>query len=467
MKTRFTLMMILALGALAFVGCSDDCETTTPDTEIPDLDFAGSDACMTCHTTQHANWVESGHPYKLTKIQGESPDALFPALSAFPNDPVLPPAGYTWETISYTIGGYGWKMRWIDSDGYIITANDDTQYNFEDGSRVVYHPDDPIGTKPYDCGRCHTTGWVDSDDGDATNNQDGLEGMVGTFFAGGVHCEQCHGMGSRHVSSPENFAMTKDTSSALCGQCHTRDSENRIAAKGGFIKHHEQYDEWLHSPHNSGTGCNTCHDPHSSVKFDETASGVGTTTTCSSIDCHGTAYQGAGQKHNGMPGCVDCHMPKASKSAIAAGTYVGDIRTHIWNINTDAVGRTDGMFNEAGNLVKMDEGGQAYVTLDFACYSCHASEQGGEGIARYLTLQELSDFVTGDDGEGPIERLTPTGREPGRMVRLPLFGPGPGQPRPGSCVSLVFRGRSRFAGPSNLRHLLRVGLPLDRARNGA
>ena len=123
--------------------------------------------------------------------------------------------------------------------------------------------------------------------------------------------------------------------------------------------------------------------------------GDGTIMTCT--ECHSIAagddqdYDGANLNHNGMPGCVDCHMPKASRSAINLTDFVGDIRTHIFNINTDPVGKTDGMFNAEGNLVKMDEAGQAAVTLDFACYSCHKSEEGGEGIASYQTLQELSD----------------------------------------------------------------------------
>jgi hypothetical protein len=413
MRKHLIILLALLAGALIFTGCSEDCDTTTtPPATIPDVAFAGSDKCMTCHQDEHANWEKSGHPYKLTKIEGVRPDLLFPDMSAFPMDPVEPPVGYDWTQISYTIGGYGWKMRWVDNNGYIITQNDDTQYNFENQTRVAYHPEKPIGSKPYDCGKCHTTGWVDSDDNDATNNQDGLEGMTGTFFAGGVHCEQCHGMGTRHVAAPSDFAMTKDTSSALCGQCHTRDAENRIAASGGFIKHHEQYDEWLHSPHNSdgrGTGCINCHDPHSSVKFDGDMPGIGTTTACT--DCHSLAagsdqdYDGANQKHNSLPTCVTCHMPKASKSAIKLNEYVGDIRTHIWNINSAPVGKLDpddGMIIELGDtdLVRLDEFGQASVTLDFACYSCHRSEAGGEGTAPYKTLQELSDFVTGNDGTG-------------------------------------------------------------------
>ena len=413
MKKLHLMLLVLAACGLAFTGCSDD-ETAAPPVDPPELAFVGSDACMSCHTEEHTNWQDSGHPYKLTKIEGVSPDALFPTFSKFPGDPILPPAGYDWADITYTIGGYGWKMRWIDSNGYIITQNADTQYNFEDQSRVAYHDEIPIGEKKYDCGRCHTTGWVDSDDGDATNNQDGLEGMVGTFFAGGVHCEQCHGMGSQHVFS-RSFDMTVDRTSALCGQCHTRNEDNSIAASGGFIKHHEQYDEWRHSPHNAdgASGCNTCHDPHSSVKLEGDAAGIGTTKTCN--DCHSADgefsigpdnYDGANQKHNGFPTCVNCHMPKASKSAIAADTYVGDIRTHIWSINTAAVDRTTGMFEAGGSPVIEDGEGQAMVTLDFACYSCHSDGAGNDGFAQELTLQELSDFVTGADGAGPIHPQT-------------------------------------------------------------
>ncbi len=411
MSKYLVILLALLAGALVFTGCSDDCDTTTPPVTIPDVAFAGSDKCMSCHQENYDKWVDSGHPYKLTKIDGQSPELQFPDHAAFPNDIVVPPTGYTWDDISYTIGGYGWKMRWIDNDGFIVTGIPSNQYNFETETWSDYHLLDPTGSKEYnsDCGRCHTTGWVDSDDGDDTNNQDGMKGMTGTFFAGGVHCEQCHGMGTRHVAANADFRMTVDSSSAFCGKCHTRDEENRIEydTGRGFIKHHEQYDEWLHSPHNSdarGTGCNDCHDPHSSVKFDDVLASIGTTKTCT--DCHSIAagsdqdYDGANLKHMVKIDCKFCHMPKASRSAINLTDYVGDIRTHIFNINSDAVGAAEGMFISDDKFVKTDEVGQAAVTLDFACYSCHSDGNGGGGSGISWTLQELSDFVTGNDGTG-------------------------------------------------------------------
>ncbi len=360
----------------------------------PVMAYVGSDACSTCHESHHARWIESGHPYELIKIFAAPPIQSFPEIAQYPRDPVGPPMGYTWNDISYTIGGYGWKMLWIDSNGYIITGIENNQYNFESDTWSNYHPADPPGTKPYNCGPCHTTGWEPSDDGDPTNNQDGLEGMVGTFFAGGVHCEQCHGQGDSHVNDPQNVDMVVDSSSELCGQCHTRLVDNHIAASGGFIKQHEQYDEWLHSPHVAGPGCNTCHDPHSSVKFDPAALGYGTLISCQ--DCH--AEQAAYIAHNGIPTCTDCHMPKASKSAVTISAYQGDLRTHIWSINTAPVGRVDGMFNEAGNLVIEDAQGQAQITLDFACYGCHQDEDGQGGDFSMKTLEDLAVFASNIHG---------------------------------------------------------------------
>ena len=100
----------------------------------PVMAYVGSDVCSNCHDSHYARWVNSGHPYELIKIFDASPDLSFPFFAAFPNDPVEPPLGYTWSDISYTIGGYGWKMRWIDSNGYIITGIDNNQYNFENNN---------------------------------------------------------------------------------------------------------------------------------------------------------------------------------------------------------------------------------------------------------------------------------------------------------------------------------------------
>ncbi|RMF18940.1 MAG: hypothetical protein D6760_13500, partial [Deltaproteobacteria bacterium] len=157
------------------------------------------------------------------------------------------------------------------------------------------------------------------------------------------------------------------------------------------IRHHEQYDEWLHSPHNTpGTGCDACHDPHSSVKYDDDATGFGTKLDCE--DCHTEITY---IKHGTNADCVDCHMPKASKSAVAVNDYQGDLRTHLWLINTDAVGKDTGMFEPGGGYVAEDLLGLGRVTLDFACYGCHQDGNGVGGSASVKTLAELSAYATG------------------------------------------------------------------------
>jgi len=392
--TKFALLILL-LGAVALTGCSEDC--ADPAVPAPALDYVGSDVCAACHADQHDKWAHSGHPYKLTKIDGESPAADFPIPSEYHSNPTEPPAGTTWDQFSYTIGGFGWKMRWIQTDGYIYTpASGQNQFNFENESWGDYHAGE---TKVYNCGSCHTTGWVASDDGDATNNQDGMEGFLGTFAFGGVHCEKCHGMGSLHAFEPTSYPLVTDDSDYFCGKCHTRGGDNGVSpgediieASGGFIKHHEQYDEWYNSAHNSknGPGCNDCHDPHASVVFDANTPGEGVSTTVTCVSCHvdGENADIASTTH-AFGTCLDCHMPDASKSAIATNAYNADVSTHLWKINTSVNGKAD-MFSEDGTSVAIGDDGHGAITLDFACYGCHNDLEGVGGGGPALSLEQLS-----------------------------------------------------------------------------
>jgi len=409
-RVLFAVLGILLASVWLFTGCTSSSSSNPGNDQLPELAYVGSDACAECHgpgsrgEDYYTPWKDSGHPYKLVKINGEAPVDSYPDFASFPNDFTMTlPGDYTWQTVSYVIGGYGWKMRWIADDGFIVTGLPNNQYNFEDQSYSDYHSSSADGTVPYNCGRCHTTGWVadadygdHNDDGDLTDNQDGLPGMAGTFFAGGIHCEACHGMGSQHVYS-RDYHMTVDSTPALCSQCHYRNEDHSIAASGGFIKHHEQYDEWSHSPHNSSDptapGCDDCHDPHSGVVFDSQAAGQGVLPAADCAGCH--PEEAAYRKHNSFPECLDCHMPDASKSAIKHNDYSADDATHIWKINTDAVGKTEGMFSADGSTVLEDGNGKSAITLDFACYGCHTDSEGVGGEFSQKTLEELSTMAQG------------------------------------------------------------------------
>ena len=85
--------------------------------------FIGSDACAECHQEIYDVFMQSGHPYKLNAVvNGEPPQYPFTEISD-------PPEGYTWDDISYVIGGYNWKARFIDQNGYIITPTKTPQRN--------------------------------------------------------------------------------------------------------------------------------------------------------------------------------------------------------------------------------------------------------------------------------------------------------------------------------------------------
>lgn len=337
-------------------------------------EYVGMAVCAECHSAIAEVVAQSGHPYKLNKVvDGQPPTYPFTEV-------VDVPEGYTWDDISYVIGGYNWKARFIDLDGYIITGDENatTQYNFpnEDiglgGNWVGYHAGET--EKPYDCGPCHTTGY--SPEG----NQDGLPGMTGTWAEDGITCEECHGPGSLHVQEPMGVALKIDRTAAACGDCHRRGAVEAINASGGLIKHHEQYEEFFQSKHRA-LDCVACHDPHAGV-----IAGRETDTATVRVQCDSCHFEKAeeqvSQIMSGFVDCIDCHMPRLVKSAVGdAEAFTGDIRTHMWAIDPNAVAQ----FTEDGSEAI------SQVSLDFACKWCHRDG----GSASVKTDQELIDTANG------------------------------------------------------------------------
>ncbi len=330
-------------------GCLDDDGSPVDVEGELALEYLGTDACAACHAEIVGTFYKSGHPYKLNKVEeGKAP---FYPFSTVPS----PPDGYSWSDITYVIGGYGWKARFIGQDGYIITDGGQNQYNLATEGWVDYHKDE---RKAYDCGPCHMTAYS------PVGNQDGLEGLIGTWEAPGVHCEECHGPGSLHALNPGQIGMTIDTRADACGKCHNRGGYNTtIPASGGFTKHHEQGNEHLNSPHKD-LNCVTCHDPHVTAVYQ---GAPGMRAECES--CHaGAAESWAASPIKEAMGdveCIDCHMPKSAKSALAFGEYEGDIRSHLIKINPSADAEP---FSADGTTTN------PYVTTEFACLNCHGDE---------------------------------------------------------------------------------------------
>lgn len=369
--------------------------------------YVGSNTCTNCHNYVRPSlgfniWTEfnkSGHPYKLNQINGAPP--VYPQNTT-PGVPA-PPPGKTWNDFVYVIGGYGWKARFLASTGLVYTTDSSAQYNLETQGWVPYEYGKTVKYN-YNCFKCHTTG------PSATGSWNGNPAdSLGTFSEPGIRCEGCHGPGSDHAANPTIKPPVQGNSLKIdrCGDCHQRGgTTNSIPAGGGYIQHHEQINEMRASKHGDGQGvdltCATCHEVHLPLRYKNATSFEPIKQKCQ--DCH-TGHQ---ILLNGQPkpiDCVDCHMAPATKSAV--GKVVGngrrgDVKTHIFGINTSAVNYTQ-MFTPDGSKVKLDANGLAAVTLDFACLRCHTNKDL-TWAASYADSIHIKGITTGIDDRNNLPK---------------------------------------------------------------
>jgi hypothetical protein len=347
---------------------------------IVGAEYVGSLTCSACHSDVYEVFMLSGHAWKLNPVvDGQPPDFPFTEIPELPE-------GYTWDDILYVIGGYNWKARFVNLEGFIITnppgeIGDSeylNQYNFAnpivgaDAGWVTYNSG--VENKPYDCGGCHTTGYS------PRGNQDGLPGLIGTWAAPGVQCEACHGPGSLHAQNPMGVALKIDRDPEMCGKCHRRDDVTEVDASGGFIQHHEQYEELFQSKHLT-LNCITCHNPHEGVIQLRQAGEKTVRTTCENCHFKQAQVQNVTFHVSMNIECITCHMPRVTRTAWGdAEKFTGDIRTHIMAIDPTQIAQ----FNEDGSLAL------SQIGLDFACRQCH-----GGGIASAKTDEELIARATG------------------------------------------------------------------------
>jgi len=89
-------------------------------------------------------------------------------------------------------------------------------------------------------------------------------------------------------------------------------------------------------------------------------------------ECHEEIAESYAKTTHGMQGtgCIECHMPKAGKSAISVASYTGDVRTHIFKINPDAEAN---MFKTVEDKGKKSLFAKGFVTVEYTCLGCHGS----------------------------------------------------------------------------------------------
>lgn len=340
--------------------------------------FVGSQVCAECHQDYYDRFIQSGHPWIMNPVvDGQAPN--------IPGGNVTePPEGLTWDDISYVIGGYNWKALFVNQDGYLVTG-ETAQFNLDSPTLelgegwTAFHTGEEI---PYDCGRCHTTGYS------AQDNQDNMPGMVGTFVQPGVQCEACHGAGSLHVNNPRAYSPRVVRAAPECRSCHMT---SEVVAGNGFIQHTDLHYGDLFPGKHVLIDCVQCHDPHSGVVAPREAREPYLRATCAG--CHYEAALVQKPVHDRIRvDCVDCHMPEMIQ--VAQGdpeSFKADLPTHQVVINPTQIGQ----FAEDGTVLPQ-------IGLDYACRQCHNGAQGiGPSLPDDVLLSVAQNF------HGPLEEAAP------------------------------------------------------------
>ena len=79
-------------------------------------EYVGAATCGECHTDTYEVFMKSGHPYKIQPVvDGQPPEYPFTVVDQLPE-------GWTWNDVSFVVGGYNWKYRFVDNEGYMVTG---------------------------------------------------------------------------------------------------------------------------------------------------------------------------------------------------------------------------------------------------------------------------------------------------------------------------------------------------------
>lgn len=343
MKRFVLLLAITALALTSLTGCGSDKKEGETGLSISSIDggYIGTDTCLGCHNGSVAadrrSFKQSGHPYKYTHTGGavmgtNTLPGLFTrpqTTTSYLNTATLNGLMVTdgsglldWSAINYTIGGYGWKLRWgikdtlmtggTTSTGYVWTGLK-AQYNLwgvndsGTGPLALWSNYNAGSDKKYECGICHNTNGIVSTSGYDCRTSPGTDaapartqpwaknpgmgpdthgGYYSSWTFDGVQCEACHGPGANHATTNAKLGvLTLANGVEICAKCHIRAENTTTIGKnaecggdantkfltngakiqGSYIQHHESYNELVGyngDGVHAGLKCTTCHDPH-------------------------------------------------------------------------------------------------------------------------------------------------------------------------------------------------------------
>ncbi len=400
-------------------------------------DYVQSATCKGCHASMTGEFERSGHPWKIQRIDRSKvvggvyrPFPTGTNVDGVPLAPEVLAMGFSYTSsdtnVAYMIGGFGWKARWMNKQGYIYegtkgqynlgthhpTLKNHGAYNASNVSNRVFSLRDTVAKTgaTYNCGACHTTGWKAYNASTQPVRYNNLPGFDGTFLEFGVQCEACHGPGKAHVDNPPgNIVKAPYDGTYGCIACHARGGGTRIPVKSGakFLDHREQYDQVQFTKHRrtAKMTCTTCHDPHKSTIYDR--GGVKTAgkqcTPCHTGKAVSITKVVGGVSTPVSHSCQDCHMPYIGNTAIEQNDNRSDQASHMWKINTDPVGKIPAMWPTGGTNVTIPTDSVVAHTLDFACLGCHTTKSltWASGYAKGIHLKSIVVSVEGVEPQVP------------------------------------------------------------------
>lgn len=208
--------------------------------------YVGAQICGKCHEDIYTDYLTTGHSQQFQLVKdGQAPEYFWEDAIPYPIED--PPHDLTWDDVSLVLGGHFGFGVFFDQNGYLITGPQ-SLWNIKYGVWGAY---DPGQTEPYDCARCHTSGY------DPAGIQEEFPSLSGSWEQDGVTCEGCHGPGRAHVKSRSADDILVDTSEGFCLTCHGVNEAHPLPGFG---------DVDLGNSHIGS--CSWCHNPHVSFKYE-------------------------------------------------------------------------------------------------------------------------------------------------------------------------------------------------------
>jgi len=232
-RTRWAASAVAGAAALFLAGC-------VADAPVEQNNFAGSQACAKCHSTEYKTWQNTLHakmvlPAKVGLLKDAGDNWAKDAKgNAGPTKGNISGAAFKMDDVVYVLGTK-WKQRYLVKNP--TTGNHqfmDKQWN------RVHQQWEPYGQRndwETQCATCHATGFRITAY-DAAKPQAQKVSMV----EHNIGCESCHGPGAAHIKSmdkkdifnPKNASV--EQSSLVCGYCHVRKENYNFKTAQGSVR---------------------------------------------------------------------------------------------------------------------------------------------------------------------------------------------------------------------------------------